>query len=205
MIERNTTHDFKKEMKMMDKVRCKWAGDLQIYRDYHDYEWGKPVHDDQVLFEMFILETMQAGLSWITILKKRESYREAFDFFDASKIIHYDATKIEELMQNEGIIRNRLKINSVISNAKLYLDIQKKYGSFNDFLWNYVDGKPIMENFKCIEEMPASTPLSDQISKDLKKMGFKFAGSTIVYAFMQAVGMVNAHTTDCFVYKEMQK
>lgn len=190
---------------MSNKVRCKWSGDSKIYCDYHDNEWGRPIHDDQVLFEMFILETMQAGLSWITILKKRENYREAFDFFDATKIIHYNEAKIEKLMQNEGIIRNRLKINSIISNAKLYLEIQTKYGSFNDFLWSYVDGKPSLENFGSIEEIPATTPLSDRISKDLKKMGFKFAGSTIVYAFMQAVGMVDAHTTDCFVYKEMHQ
>lgn len=190
---------------MNTKIRCSWAGDTPIYTDYHDNEWGKPVHDDKQLFEMLILETMQAGLSWITVLKKREAYRAAFDGFDPHKIALYNDKKIEELMSNEGIIRNRLKINSAISNAKLFLEIQKNHGSFDKFIWNYVNNTPIIGHWQKIEDQPATTPLSDQISKDLKKMGFKFVGSTIIYAFMQAIGMVNDHLAECFVYKEMLK
>lgn len=190
---------------MNTKIRCAWAGDTPIYTDYHDNEWGQPVHDDKQLFEMLILETMQAGLSWITVLKKREAYRAAFDGFDPHKIALYNDKKIEELMSNEGIIRNRLKINSAISNAKLFLEIQKNYGSFDKFIWSYVNNTPIIGHWEKIEDLPATTPLSDQISKDLKKMGFKFVGSTIIYAFMQAIGMVNDHFTECFVYKEMMK
>lgn len=190
---------------MNTKIRCAWAGNTPIYTDYHDNEWGQPVHDDKQLFEMLILETMQAGLSWITVLKKREAYRAAFDGFDPHKIALYNDKKIEELMSNEGIIRNRLKINSAISNAKLFLEIQKNYGSFDKFIWSYVNNTPIIGHWEKIEDLPATTPLSDQISKDLKKMGFKFVGSTIIYAFMQAIGMVNDHFTECFVYKEMMK
>lgn len=184
---------------MSDKLRCDWAGDTQIYIDYHDNEWGRPEHDDNKLFEMLILETMQAGLSWITILKKRESYRAAFDCFDPHKIVLYDDKKIEELMQNSGIIRNRLKINSVINNAKLFLDIQDKYDSFDRFIWSYADNTPIIEHRAHMSDVPATTPLSDRISKDLKKLGFKFVGSTIVYAFMQAIGMVDDHIATCFL------
>lgn len=190
---------------MNTTIRCSWAGDTPIYTDYHDNEWGKPVHDDKQLLEMLILETMQAGLSWITVLKKREAYRAAFDGFDPHKIALYNDKKIEELMSNEGIIRNRLKINSAISNAKLFLEIQKNHGSFDKFIWNYVNNTPIIGHWQKIEDQPATTPLSDQISKDLKKIGFKFVGSTIIYAFMQAIGMVNDHLAECFVYKEMMK
>ena len=187
----------------MDKKRCPWAGDTQIYIDYHDNEWGRPVHDDRRLFEMLILEGMQAGLSWITILKKREAFRKAFDEFDPNKIIHYDDSKVQELMANEGIIRNRLKINGTIINAKLFLEIVEKHGSFDKFLWSYVDNEPIVGHWISIEDIPATTPISDRLSKDLKKMGFKFVGSTIIYAFMQATGMVNDHLVECFVYEEM--
>ena len=188
---------------MSDKIRCAWAGDLPIYQNYHDFEWGRPVHDDNRLFEMLILEGAQAGLSWITVLKKRENYRKAFDGFDPNIVAPYDDAKIEELMANEGIVRNRLKINAAITNAKLFLEVQKKYGSFDKFIWQYVDNKPIIGHFEKIEDIPAVTEVSDRISKDLKKMGFKFVGSTIIYAFMQATGMVNDHFTDCFVYEEM--
>ena len=190
---------------MKEKIRCSWAGDTQIYIDYHDNEWGRPVHDDRKLFEMLILEGMQAGLSWITVLKKREAYRKAFDGFDPKKVARYSEKKINELMANEGIIRNRLKINSAIINAKLFLDVVTQYGSFDKFIWNYVNYKPITNHRKKIEDIPATTPLSDKISKDLKKMGFKFVGSTIIYAYMQATGMVNDHFTDCFAYKEILK
>jgi len=190
-------------MDMNEKNRCTWAGDTPIYVDYHDHEWGRPVHDDGKLFEMLILEGMQAGLTWITVLKKREAFRQAFDGFDPKKVMHYDDAKIHELMANEGIIRNRLKINAAITNAKLFLEIVEKYGSFDKFIWEYVDYTPIIGHPTKTEDIPATTPLSDQISKDLKKIGFKFVGSTIIYAFMQATGMVNDHVTDCFVYQEL--
>jgi len=188
---------------MKDIIRCSWSGETPIYIDYHDKEWGRPVRDDDKLFEMLILEGAQAGLSWITVLKKREAYRKAFDGFDARKIIHYNEAKIESLMANEGIIRNRLKINATITNAHLYLEAAAKHGSFAKFLWNYVDNEPIIGHVRGMDDIPATTPLSDKISKDLKKLGFKFVGSTIIYAFMQATGMVNDHFTDCFVYKEL--
>ena len=161
------------------------------------------MHDDNKLFEMLILEGAQAGLSWITVLKKREAYRKAFDGFDPAKVALYSDDKVEELMANEGIIRNRLKINAAVINAKLFLEIAEKYGSFDKFIWGYVDGTPVTGHFEKLEDLPASTPLSDKISKDLKKMGFKFVGSTIIYSFMQAIGMVNDHTTDCFAYDEL--
>lgn len=185
------------------KTRCAWAGEDQIYIDYHDHEWGRPVHDDRKLFEMLILEGMQAGLSWITILKKRESFREAFDHFDPEKVALYNENKIQELLQNEGIIRNRLKVNAAVTNAKAFLEVQKKYGSFDQMIWAYVDGRQIDNQIRCMQEMPATSELSDRISKDLKKMGFKFVGSTIIYSFMQAVGILNDHVTDCFVYREI--
>ena len=188
---------------MNQKNRCIWAGDIPIYIDYHDNEWGRPVHDDVKLFEMLILEGMQAGLSWITVLNKREAFREAFDGFDPSKVALYDDIKIQELLVNERIIRNRLKINATVNNAKLYLKVIEDYGSFDKFIWGYVDYEPIKNHWENHDDLPASTPLSDKISKDLKKMGFKFVGSTIVYAFMQAVGMVNDHITECFVFKEL--
>ncbi|MDD4112059.1 MAG: DNA-3-methyladenine glycosylase I, partial [Herbinix sp.] len=167
-------------------------------------EWGRPVHDDIKLFEMLILEGMQAGLSWITVLKKREAFREAFDGFDPHKIALYDDTKIQELLENEKIIRNHLKINAAVNNAKLYLKVIEEYGSFDKFIWSYVDYSPIINRWDNHSDMPASTLLSDRVSKDLRKMGFKFVGSTIIYSFMQAVGMVNDHITECFVYKEIE-
>jgi len=185
---------------MNEKTRCPWAGESQIYIDYHDNEWGRPVHDDYKLFEMLILEGAQAGLSWITVLKKRDAYRKAFDGFNPAKVALYDDAKIAELMANEGIIRNRLKINAAITNARLFLDIIEKHGSFDKFIWKYVDYKPIVGHRVQVEDIPATTPISDKISKDLKKMGFKFVGSTIIYAFMQATGMVNDHLVDCFVF-----
>ena len=190
---------------MSEITRCSWAGDIPIYIDYHDHEWGRPEHDDAKLFEMLILEGMQAGLSWITVLKKRDAYRRAFDGFDPNKVALYGEAKIEELMNNEGIIRNRLKINAAVTNAKAFLKVAEKYGSFDRFIWSYVDHTPIVGHWEMISDVPASTPLSDQISKDLKKMGFKFVGSTIIYAFMQATGMVNDHIAECFVYQEMEK
>lgn len=189
---------------MCEKIRCSWAGDLPIYIDYHDNEWGRPVHDDNKLFEMLILEGMQAGLNWITVLKKREAFRKAFDGFDPGKVALYGEAKIQELLANEGIIRNRLKVNAAVTNGKAFLEVQKKHGSFDNFIWAYVNHTPIRNHWKKMEEIPATTPLSDQISKDLKKMGFKFVGSTIIYAFMQATGMVNDHVTDCFVYQKVK-
>ncbi len=186
-------------MKTDNRKRCSWAT-TELYQEYHDKEWGKPVHDDKKLFEMLILEGMQAGLSWITILNKRTGFREAFDQFDYQKIALYDEAKIEALMQNANIIRNRLKIKSAITNARQFIKIQEEYGSFDAFIWSYVDRKPIRNHFKSESEIPAATPLSDKISKDLKKRGFKFVGSTIVYAYMQSIGMVNDHVQSCYLY-----
>ncbi len=186
-------------------VRCAWSTKSDEERHYHDTEWGAPVHDDRLLFEFLILEGAQAGLSWSTILRKRKGYRQAFDNFDAKKIAEFDETKIAELLHNPEIIRNRLKIRSTIINAQAFLEIQKEYGSFDAFIWSFVDNKPIQNQRKSISELPAKTDLSDKMSKALKKKGFKFVGSTICYAFMQAVGMVNDHTTDCFRYKELQQ
>lgn len=188
-------------MKKDELKRCGWSN-TELYNDYHDYEWGKPIHDDKKLFEMLILEGMQAGLSWITVLNKREAFRQAFDNFDIIKIIEYNESKVEKLMQNEKIIRNRLKIKSVITNAKFFLKIQQEYGSFDTFIWSYVDNEPIKNHFADIGKIPASTPLSDKISKDLKKMGFKFIGTTIIYAYMQAIGLVNDHIMECYLYQE---
>lgn len=178
--------------------RCGWAGNDPVYIVYHDNEWGIPEHNDHKLFEMLILEGMQAGLSWITILRKRENFRAAFDNFDPEKVSAYDETKITELLQNSGIIRNRGKITAAITNAQHFLDIQREYGSFDAFIWNYVDNSPIINKFKTLEEVPAKTELSDKISAELKKRGFKYVGSTIIYSFMQAVGMVNDHIESCF-------
>ncbi|PKL84154.1 MAG: DNA-3-methyladenine glycosylase I [Ignavibacteriae bacterium HGW-Ignavibacteriae-3] len=182
------------------KTRCLWAGNDPLYQKYHDEEWGRPVHDDQKLFEMLIPEGAQAGLSWITILRKRENYRKAFSNFDVNKIAKYDSRKIELLLQNEGIVRNKLKISSTILNAKLFLEVQKEFGSFDKYIWEFVGGRPIKNKWKSIKELPAKTVESDIMSKDLKKRGFKFVGSTICYAFMQACGMVNDHTTGCYLY-----
>lgn len=186
---------------MNEKIRCGWAGDTQIYQDYHDNEWGRPVHNDKKLFEMLTLEGAQAGLSWLTVLKKRDNYRVAFDGFDFSLVAQYDDAKVQELLANEGIIRNRLKINATINNAKIFLEIVKTYGSFDKFIWAYVDNTPIIGNCRNNEDYQSHTELSDKISKDLLKMGFKFVGSTIIYAFMQAVGMINDHISECFVKK----
>ncbi|WP_439128378.1 DNA-3-methyladenine glycosylase I [Polaribacter sp.] len=182
------------------KNRCFWVTDSQLYKDYHDYEWGQPVFDDATLFEFLVLETFQAGLSWITILNKRENFRKAFDNFDYYKIAKYSESKYHSLLEDKGIIRNKLKIRSAITNAQSFIEIQKEFSSFSKFIWSYVDGKPILNKFHKKEDVPATTALSDKISKDLKKRGFKFVGSTVVYAYMQAVGMVNDHTTDCFKY-----
>ena len=186
---------------MSEKFRC--FGSTPLYEAYHDNEWGRPVHDDRKLFEMLILEGAQAGLSWETVLKKRENYKAAFDDFDPRKVALYDDVKIAELMANAGIIRNRLKINAAVINAKLFLDIIEKHGSFDSFIWAYVDNTPVVGQWESFEDMPLTTPISDRISKDLKKMGFKFVGSTIIYSFMQAVGMVNDHLKKCHIYKEL--
>ena len=182
----------------MEQIRrCEWAGPDQIYIDYHDNEWGRPLHDDTKLFEMLILEGMQAGLAWITVLKKREAFQKAFDGFDPHKVALYDDAKIEELMGNKGIIRHRGKINAAIGNAKAFLAIQEEYGSFDRFIWEYVAHTTIINTANSFAGLPTSTPLSDRISKDLKKRGFKFVGSTIIYSFMQAVGMVDDHMVWC--------
>ncbi len=182
--------------------RCAWAkGDLYIA--YHDREWGVPSHDDRHLFEMLILEGAQAGLSWSTILNKRENYRRAFDRFDPRKVAKYDARKMRSLLANAGIVRNRLKIAAAVQNAKAFLGIQREYGSFENYIWQFVGGRPIQNRWTSLKEVPARTPESDAMSKDLIKYGFKFVGSTICYAFMQAVGMVNDHTIDCFRYSEI--
>lgn len=183
------------------ETRCKWVTDDPVYIEYHDKEWGVPVHDDRQLFEFLILEGAQAGLSWITILKKRENYRKAFDNFDPEKVALYDEEKVQELIMNEGIIRNRRKIEASIINAKAFLKIKEEFGSFDKYIWQFVGGKPIKNSWNSIAEVPASTKESDEMSKDLKKRGFKFVGSKICYAYMQAVGMVNDHTTDCFRYE----
>lgn len=187
------------------KKRCKWAGPEQIYIDYHDREWGVPVYDDRTLFEFLILEGAQAGLSWITILKKRENYRRAFDDFDPKKIAGYDVQKIEELLQDPGIIRNRRKIEGAIENARAFLIIQEEFGSFSRYIWGFVGGKPRVNNWTSTEEIPVQTSESRAMSRDLRKRGFKFVGPTVCYAFMQAVGMVNDHTVDCFRYEEIKR
>jgi len=184
-------------------TRCTWAGTDPLYVAYHDTEWGVPVHDDQRLFEFLILEGAQAGLSWITILRKRENYRRAFDNFNAEKVARYTPKKIQQLLQDPGIVRNRLKVQAAITNARAFLDVQEAFGSFDAYSWRFVDGKPIRNRWKSHKEVPAQTPESDAFSKDLKKRGFKFVGSTIVYAHMQACGMVNDHTEDCFRYREI--
>ncbi|MBT3241044.1 MAG: DNA-3-methyladenine glycosylase I [Chloroflexi bacterium] len=185
------------------KKRCDWGTGDPLYETYHDQEWGVPEHDDRKLFEMLILEGAQAGLSWITILKKRENYKKAFDNFDPAKVSKYDEEKIQELLGNPGIIRNKLKIRATISNAKVYFEIVEEFGSLDKYLWSFVDHKPIINHFKTMADIPAQTPLSEELSKDLKKRGFKFVGPTICYAFMQAVGMVNDHLTDCFRYDKV--
>lgn len=181
--------------------RCGWVNQDPLYIEYHDNEWGIPVYDDRLLFEYLNLEGAQAGLSWYTILKKRDNYRIAFDNFEPEKIITYDEKKMEELIHNEGIVRNKLKINAVITNAKAYFNVVDEFGSFSRYIWSFVDGKPIQHHYKNLSEVPASTEISDKLSKDLKRRGFKFIGTTICYAFMQAVGMVNDHIVSCDCYK----
>ncbi len=183
---------------MADKIRCKWCVGIDIYEKYHDEEWGVPVYDDQKLFEFLILETFQAGLSWITILKKRENFRNAFDHFDYKKVGLYDEDKIQELLLDAGIIRNQLKIRAAVSNATAFMKVQQEFGSFSNYIWKFTDGKPIVNKLRNLSEIQATTPLSDTISKDLKKRGFKFVGSTVVYAHMQATGMVDDHVEDCW-------
>jgi len=187
----------------MKKERCPWSGDKPLYKDYHDKEWGVPVWDDDTLFEFLILETFQAGLSWITVLKKRDNFRKAFDHFDYEKIAKYDQIKVDSLLNDAGIIRNKLKIKATISNAKAFIKIREEFGSFSTYIWAFVDGKPIKNKFNDMSLMPANTPLSDLISKDLKTRGFKFVGSTVIYAHMQATGMVNDHLVSCFRYNEV--
>jgi len=185
------------------KTRCDWAGSDPLYTAYHDTEWGVPVHDDRLLFEFLILEGAQAGLSWITILKKRENYRKAYDGFDPRKMARYDGKKVKALLNNRGIVRNRLKVAASINNAKAFLKVQKEFGSFDRYIWQFVSGKPIRNKFKTIKDLPAKTSESDAMSTDLKKRGFRFVGATICYAHMQATGMVNDHIASCFRYREL--
>ncbi len=188
---------------MPEKTRCAWCGADPLYRAYHDEEWGVPLHDERALFEFLILEGAQAGLSWLTILKKREGYRRAFDNFDAEKVARYSEADVARLMADAGVVRNRLKIESTLINARATLKVREEFGGLDAYFWRFVDGRPIDNAWKDISQIPASTPLSDAISKDLKKRGFKFVGSTIVYAHMQAAGMVNDHTADCFRHREL--
>jgi len=183
--------------------RCSWAGSNPLYVAYHDQEWGVPVHDDHLLFEFLILEGMQAGLSWAIILKKRDNFRRAFDGFDPQRVARYGDEKIVALLADPGIVRNRLKISAAIRNARSFLEIQSEYGSFDAYIWQFVGGKPKVNAWRNLTEIPASTPESDAMSKDLARRGFKFVGSTICYAFMQAVGLVNDHTVDCYRYNEI--
>jgi len=188
---------------MAETRRCFWVTDDPLYIAYHDREWGVPVHDDRALFESLILDGMQAGLSWLTILKKREAFRRAFDAFDPEKIVRYGPEKVTALLSDPGIIRNRLKIHSAIANAKAFLEIQEAFGSFDRYLWDFVGGKPQVNRWEGMHDLPATSPVSDALSQDLKKRGFSFVGSTICYAMMQAVGMVKDHTVDCFRYPEL--
>ncbi|MGH7820682.1 MAG: DNA-3-methyladenine glycosylase I [Candidatus Binatia bacterium] len=183
--------------------RCSWAESDPLYVPYHDEEWGVPVHDDRKLFEFLILEGAQAGLSWITILRKRDGYRRAFDGFDARKVARYDARRVKKLLLDAGIVRNRLKIEAAVANARAFLEAQREFGSFDAYVWRFVDGRPKRNRWKEIREIPARTPESDAMSKDLKRRGFRFVGSTICYAHMQATGMVNDHLTSCFRYREV--
>jgi DNA-3-methyladenine glycosylase I len=185
--------------------RCTWAGSDPLYLRYHDEEWGVPVHDDRKLFEFLVLEGAQAGLSWITILRKRESYRKAFDRFDPAKVARYGARQVKRLLADPGIVRNRMKIESAIANAKAFLDVQKEFGSFDAYVWRFVGGKSKRNRWKVVKDIPARTPESDALSKDLRERGFRFVGSTIVYAHMQATGMVNDHLTSCFRYRDVSR
>tara|TARA_R110002049_G_scaffold50601_1_gene143764 strand:+ start:211607 stop:212167 length:561 start_codon:yes stop_codon:yes gene_type:complete len=185
------------------KNRCSWCGTDPLYMEYHDTEWGVPVYEDAKIFEFLMLETFQAGLSWITILRKRENFRKAFDNFNYKKIATYTEEKYDSLLQDAGIIRNKLKIKATITNAQLFMELQQEYGSFSKYIWSFTNGKPIKNEFNHKSDVPATTALSDALSKDLKKRGFKFVGSTVIYAHMQATGMVNDHATDCFRYNEV--
>ncbi len=190
---------------MKEKIRCSWCLKFDEYIEYHDKEWGVPVHDDLVHFEFLVLEGAQAGLSWSTILKKREGYRKAFSDFDPKKISRFSETKIEKILQDPGIVRNRLKVNSTVSNAKKFLEVQKEFGSFDHYIWSFVGGKPIVNSWETLKEVPATTKESDALSKDLIKRGFKFVGSTVIYAHMQACGLVNDHLTECWRYNKVPK
>lgn len=181
----------------MEKIRCGWCEKDDLYRKYHDEEWGKPVYDDDTIFEFLVLESFQAGLSWYTILKKREGFRKAFDNFDYRKIVEYSEEKTEELMQNPEIVRNRLKISATVNNAKKFIEVQNEFGTFSKYIWSFVNGTPVINHPKSLKDIPATTEISDTLAKDLKKRGFKFLGSTVVYAHMQATGMVNDHITEC--------
>ena len=188
----------------MLQQRCEWGNSSALYIEYHDSEWGVPAHDERMLFEFLILEGAQAGLSWSTILNKRQAYIQAFDNFETTRVANYNDAKVQELLANPGIVRNRLKIQAAIQNARSFLKVQDQYGSFNAYIWQFVDGKPLQNSWKSLQEIPATTKESDAMSKELKKLGFTFVGSTICYAFMQAVGMVNDHTIDCFRWQEVQ-
>ena len=192
---------FKSHKKMKTITRCAWCEKDDLYRKYHDEEWGKPVYDDATIFEFLVLETFQAGLSWYTILSKREHFRKAFDQFDYQKIAKYPEEKLATLLENPGIIRNKLKIKATVTNAQAFIKTQEEFGSFSKYIWGFVGGKPIDNKPKSLDEVPATTAISDALSKDLKKRGFKFTGSTVMYAHMQATGMVNDHITECFIRK----
>ena len=185
--------------------RCWWCGDDDLYRQYHDCEWGVPIHDDRLLFEFLCLEGAQAGLSWITILRKRENYRRVFDQFDVHKIVHYDQNKVASLLADPGIVRNRLKVNGTIKNARAYLKMVDQGESLNNYVWNFVDGKPMQNRWQTMKQIPANTTISDAMAKDLKRRGFTFVGSTICYAFMQAAGLVNDHLIDCYRQAELDR
>lgn len=189
---------------MAEITRCGWVGENNdIYNHYHDTEWGVPLHDDQMLFEFLCLEAFQAGLSWITILRKRENFRKAFDNFDYKKIAKYDEKKILSLLKDPGIIRNKLKVRATVNNAQRFMEVQNEFGSFDKYIWGFVGGKPLVNKHKSLKDIPATSEISDKLAKDLKKRGFKFMGSTVVYAHMQATGMVNDHVVECFRYKEV--
>jgi DNA-3-methyladenine glycosylase I len=195
---------YPKDLQEVKMNRCPWCGTNELYVRYHDEEWGVPVHDDRKHFEFLVLESAQAGLNWLTILKKRENYRIAYDNFEPLKVAEYDENKIEELLQNEGIIRNRRKIEASINNAKLFLKIQKEFGSFDKYIWGFVNNKPVISHIEDISKAPATSELSDKVSLDLKKRGFKFLGSTIIYSLLQATGVINDHLTSCFRYEELK-
>ena len=192
-------------MNVVDLKRCEWVGGVPLMIDYHDREWGVPLHDDKKLFEFLVLDAMQAGLSWLTVLRKRENLRQAFDNYNVKKIANYDENKIKELLSDAGIIRNRMKINACIKNARSYLHIQKEFGSFDTYIWRFVGGITIKNARKKLRDLPPNSRESDAMSKDLKQRGFSFVGTTICYAFMQAAGLVNDHTVDCFRYDEVAK